>query len=198
MQSFDLTLFHLLNNLAGQHPVLDFIMKCFAQYALEMYAILYLVAWFGFPKSDTKRRHALVVSGFAGILALLFNVLISHIWFRPRPFVSLPPGTFHQIIPHSVDASFPSDHTSGSFGFASASWGKNAKWVSRSFTIIAIMTMISRVYVGVHYPTDVLAGLIVGTLSGRLMWKFSRFLYPITSFGLRLFRFGDSAKQVAN
>lgn len=198
MNSFDLAGYHLLNQFAGHHPILDSMMSFFAQYALELYAILFILAWFVLPKSDTKSRHMLVISGFAGILALLINLVISHIWFRPRPFVALPHGSFNQIIPHSNDASFPSDHTSGSFGFASATWGKNTKWISCSFTILAVMVMVSRVYVGVHYPTDVLAGLVVGSISGRIMWKFSRQLHPLTAFGLRLFRFGDPQKSSVN
>jgi undecaprenyl-diphosphatase len=195
MNSFDLTVYHMLNHLATpSHPILNTVMKFFAQDALEIYAILFVIAWFTLPKQDTKSRHALVVSGCAGILALLINVIIGHIWYRPRPFVALPKGTFNQIIPHSVDASFPSDHTSGSFGFASASWGKNVAWVRYSFTIIAILTMISRVYCGVHYPTDVIGGLVVGVFAGRVMWRFSGLLQPVTDFGLRLFKFGTFSK----
>jgi undecaprenyl-diphosphatase len=75
-----------------------------------------VLAWFALPKKDIQNQHALVVAGFAGVLALIINVIISHIWFRPRPFTVFQKGT--QLIPHSSDASFPSDHTSGSFGFA--------------------------------------------------------------------------------
>ena len=190
MNSFDLYGYHLINQWAGHIPILDKFMSFTAQYALELYALLFVVAWFSLPKPEGDRRHALIVAGFSGILALLINVLVSHVWFRPRPFVSLPKGSFTQLIPHSIDSSFPSDHVSGSFAFAAGSWKNAERWVSYSFTILAILVAIARVYTGVHWPTDVLAGAIVGLLSARIMWAASPLLKPVTQIGLRLFHFG--------
>lgn len=192
---FDIRVYHAINGLAGHNHILDDIMIVFAKYAVEIYAIIFVVAWFTLPKKDIKNRHALVVAGFSGILALLINVVISHVWFRPRPFTVLPHGTYTELVPHSNDASFPSDHTSGSFGFAAASWGKNQKWISYSFTILAVIVMFARVYVGVHYPTDVLAGMIVGVIASKIMWKFSRILFPFTSAVAKIFRYGPASKH---
>ena len=141
-------------------------------------------------KAETQQRHALLIMGLAGVLGLMVNVLISHIYIRPRPFMVLPKGTFTQLIPHSPDASFPSDHTTGSFGFAAASWGKAPKWITVSFTVLAVLNAVARLYVGVHWPSDVLAGVLIGTLCGRLLWKYSTLLQPLTNFGLRLFHYG--------
>lgn len=193
MNTWDNVGFHLLNHMAGHYPGLDKAMEFFAQYALELYALLFLLAWLLLPKEEEVRRHALVVAGLSGLLALLFNVLISHIWFRPRPFAIFPHGTFIQLVPHAQDASFPSDHAAGTFAFAGASWGRSTSWVSYSFTTLAVLVMMARVYVGVHWPTDVLAGMVVGILSGRLMWTASRWIQPLTSVGLRLFHYGRFA-----
>lgn len=195
---FDISLYHLINGLAGHNHLLDDLMIFFAKYALEFYAILFIVAWLTLPKRDIEHRHAIIVAGLSGILALLINVVISHVWYRPRPFTVLHKGTYLQLISHSKDASFPSDHTSGSFGFASGSWGHNTKWISGTFTVIAFLVMFSRIYVGVHYPTDVIASLIVGVLSGKIMWRFSRLFYPITLFFAKLFRFGPVQENSKN
>jgi undecaprenyl-diphosphatase len=190
MNQFDTTVYHLINNLSGRVPAIDVTMIFFAKYALPIYSMLFIVAWFTLPRSDAKQRHSLVVSGCAGILALLINFVISHIWFRPRPFVMLPKGSFNQLIPHSADASFPSDHVAGGFGFASAAWGASPKWISYSLTVLAIIVMIARIYVGVHWPTDVLAGMLVGVLAGRVMRMLSTLVSPLTLLALRLFGFG--------
>lgn len=194
LNTFDLSIYRLINGFAGHNRIVDAVMVFFAKDAPEIYAVLFVIAWFTLPKRDIQSRHALVVAGFSGILALAINVAISHIWFRPRPFAILPKGSYTELISHSMDASFPSDHTSGSFGFAAASWGETQKWIRYSFTIVAIVVMFARVFVGVHYPTDVLAGLVVGILSSRIAWKLSRYLFPLTSVVARLFRLGPTAR----
>ena len=198
MNSFDLFGYHLLNQFAGHHYSIDLIMSFFAQYALELYACLFIIAWFTLPKPETDRRHALVIMGLSGILALIINLVISNIWFRPRPFVTLPKGTFTQLIPHSVDASFPSDHASGSFGFAAGSWNKAPFWVSWSFTLLAILVAIARVYTGVHWPTDVLASVIIGVVSAKVIWLINPIFRPLTNLADRIFRYGKYAKGNSN
>lgn len=191
---FDMQLFHMINGLAGHSQILDSVMIFFAKDALEIYAILFVIAWFTLPKRDIQNRHALVVAGFSGILALLLNVVISHVWFRPRPFTVLHQGAFTELVNHSSDASFPSDHAAGSFAFAAASWGRQQKWISYTFTVIAVIVMFARVYVGVHYPTDVIGGMLVGIIASRIVWKFSKLLSPLTRLAAKLFGYGPSAK----
>jgi undecaprenyl-diphosphatase len=79
-----------------------------------------------------------------------FHALDLIMSFFAQDALELPKGTFTQVIPHPVDASFPSDHTAGSFGFAAGSWSKAQSGVSRGFTVLAILVAIARVYVGVH------------------------------------------------
>lgn len=195
MNTFDRVGYHLLNSLAGQNFLLNQLIIFFANYSLELYMVLFVIAWFCLPKKEAASRHALIIMVLSGALGLIINALISSFWFRPRPFTVLPKGTFTQLIPHSADASFPSDHTTGSFGFASGSWGKNEKWVQISFTVLAFLTAVSRICAGVHWPSDVIAGIVIGTFSGRIMWKFSPLLKPLTNLGLRLFHYGKYARQ---
>ena len=194
MNLFDLSGYHLINQWAGHHPVVDKIMAFFAQYALELYAVLFLLAWFTLPKSESEKRHALVVAGFSGVLALGFNALIGQFFFRPR----LPKGTFNQLIPHSFDTSFPSDHTSGSFGFTAGSWRKASFWVRWSFTLLAILVAIARIYTGVHWPTDVLASIIIGIVSAKIIWLINPVFEPLTNLGLRIFHYGKYAIRNSN
>ncbi|MCL6627102.1 undecaprenyl-diphosphatase [Alicyclobacillus shizuokensis] len=194
MNPFDDEVFHAINQYAGHTPGLDQFMYFIAQYSLELYALLFIIAWFALPRREEARRHALVVSVAGGVIALIINLIIGTIWYRPRPFVAMPHQVNH-IAPHADDASFPSDHTSGAFGFTSGSFGKASRWVSWTFLILAILVMIARVYVGDHWPTDVLASVVVGTVSGRVAWLFDRPLAVVSRLLMRIFRQGRFSRS---
>lgn len=198
MNPFDLNVFHLFNDLAGHHSILDMVMIVFARYSPELYALLFIIAWFALPRGELTRRHALVVAVCGGVLALIINVIVAHVWFRLRPFVVLPHDSFTQLIPHVADASFPSDHVSGAFGFSAGCWGRADRWVSWSFTLIAVLVLVARVYTGVHWPTDVLAGLVVGVVAGRAVWLLATPLWPLTRMGVRLTRQQGSYRPSKN
>ncbi len=166
-------------------------MAVFAQYSLEMYAGIFLVSWFTLPWKEVDRRHGLVLAFAGGLLAFLVNTIIGLIWYRPRPFVALPPSGVHKLIPYAADSSFPSDHVALGFGFAAGSWGRASRWVSFSIALLTIVVMVARVYVGVHWPTDVLAGVAVGVVAGRVAQLGSGLIRHATKLLLRVFRMGD-------
>ena len=70
------------------------------------------------------------------------------------------------VIGPQSEYSFPSGHTAGSFAFVSVLWFLAPKKVSIPMTILAALISLSRLYVGVHYPTDVLGGVIIGSACG--------------------------------
>ena len=114
--------------------------------------------------------------GIGMMIALMMGLVVCNICLKPmiariRPYDLNPLVTLIVDAPH--DFSFPSGHTAVSFAFAAAAacMGKKAHTLSLAF---ACLMGVSRMYLYVHYPTDVLAGAFFGTLCGLLalfLWK---------------------------
>lgn len=109
--------------------------------------------------------------GIAVLLALLINLCITNIALkniiaRPRPFnVSTELVT---LIKHPSSFSFPSGHTSGSFTAALVLYHLLPRKAGVPAMILATMIAFSRMYIGVHYPTDVIGGIVVGIIASTV------------------------------
>ena len=109
--------------------------------------------------------------GFMSAAALLGslvinNHLIKNLVQRPRPFVTFT--DLQIIIPKPSEFSFPSGHTSSSFAAAAVFYRHLPKKLGVPSVILAGLIGFSRLYVGVHYPTDVIAGVVMGVLLSYL------------------------------
>ena len=114
-----------------------------------------------------KTRKVGAMSGVALLLSLLINNnLIKNIVQRPRPFVTFT--DLQIIIPTPSEFSFPSGHTSSSFAAAAVFYRHLPKKLGIPSVVLAGLIGFSRLYVGVHYPTDVIAGVIMGILLSYL------------------------------
>ncbi|WCK56464.1 undecaprenyl-diphosphatase [Aneurinibacillus sp. Ricciae_BoGa-3] len=162
----DYQLFQFINGFAGKNSLLDGIMKAFSSYGPILYGIVLLVIIFA-SKSKAMRRVGL--GGIAAaVIGLAVNFVIHHVFYRARPFVT---HHVNLLLTHAPDSSFPSDHTVGAFSITFALWRFYPR-LGKLLLAIAILVGISRVFVGNHYPTDVLGGAIVGILSGMVVSKF--------------------------
>lgn len=170
----DQTLIHLVNGV-WTTPLLDRMMPFLSKIGnLGAVWLLILGALAAFDKT-TGRKVALAglaafAIGFAGAEVLKEIVL------RPRPFAVLPDVRLLIPAPHSF--AFPSGHTTSSFAVASGAvlaarklLGKMPLWGWPMFALAAAISY-SRIYVGVHWPTDVAAGILFGVFSGWLGAKF--------------------------
>jgi undecaprenyl-diphosphatase len=126
------------------------------------------LAWIYLLARGGRRGRELAVA-FA-VTLLLTDQISSHVikpWVgRTRPCFSVPGVTalVHQI----RSASFPSSHAANSFGAATLIALHDRRWAGAAWGIAALVG-ISRVYVGVHYPSDVLAGALLGVLCALLV-----------------------------
>ena len=117
-----------------------------------------------------KTRKAGLASGIALLFMLITgNMILKPLVARLRPFTVNT--AVELLIPPPTDFSFPSGHTYASFASASAIFRNNRK-IGIPALILASLIAFSRLYLYVHYPTDILAGAAIGIMAG---WAGRRF-----------------------
>ena len=154
----DYALFRLINSMAGHNAALDGIMVGFAKYSPEFFAIVLLVLWLTWKPANQRGAF---LAGSAGLVALGIGQLIGMLFPRPRPYL------VHKVtllITHAADTSFPSDHATLGFAIAAMLYQFN-RGAATLVLLTAIGMAFARVFVGAHYPTDVLGGAVLGTVT---------------------------------
>ena len=156
----DYFIFQQINNLAGQWTYLDAFGIFFAQYlAYILLFLLFLLFW--------KKRKVIFQSLLAGFLAKFGLVeLIRLFWLRPRPFIE---NEVNLLLEHN-GASFPSGHAAFFFALSFVIYQYNKK-AGIGFFTASFFIAISRVFCGIHWPSDILAGALVGVFSGWLVLR---------------------------
>lgn len=124
------------------------------------------------PYGSTRWKLACVSALVSAGLALGVNQVISHLWERARPFTEHPALT-HVLSARTADPSFPSDHASAAFAIAFAVLAFSRRG-GGLFLLAATVVGLSRIALGVHYPSDVLAGAFVGYLAATLVTTLGR------------------------
>lgn len=173
----DYDVFQLINQLAGQSGILDNLMIGLAKYGVLLMALPLLVLWFWGEDGD-KAKKAALLSLLSMTVALLINQVIGHMYFRPRPFAA---HEVNLLLDRSSDPSFPSDHSALVFGIAWLILLKDRR-IGIFALAIAVLVGISRIFVGLHYPGDVLGSMLIGLISALLVWEARTILDPVTSF----------------
>lgn len=154
----NLYLFSLINAGAGLHgwPLLA---ALFAAKWLILLAPLALAAlWAG---GDGPDRHAAVRAALAAACGLALSGLAGLLWFHPRPFMA---GIGHTFMRHAPDSSFPSDHATIMFSVALVLAFSGAPHARRAGLLLLPLSALvawSRIYLGVHYPLDMLGALLL-------------------------------------
>ncbi len=118
-----------------------------------------------------KTRRAGWLALLAMVLGLLCtNVVLKHLVGRVRPWIDV--AGLIPLVNEPDPNSFPSGHTCAAFA-AGLIWARALpqRWMRGTAVLMAVCMGLSRLYVGVHYPTDVLAGAAVGALCAWAAWK---------------------------
>ena len=147
------------------NPVLDWIMIFFTK--LGEYGMIWvLIAILLFCFQKYRRYGALMLVSLLATF-LIGEIGLKNLIMRERPFVADP--TVQQLISLPSGSSFPSGHTASSFTAAWILWKANRK-IGAAGLALAVCIGFSRLYLFVHYPTDVLGGAILGTTCAQCIY----------------------------
>ncbi len=156
----DYRLYNGINQFVLDHDWVGHILSVFETWAVPLLAIATFGLWlFARPGGRRKWKLASASALASAAAALLIAQVVTKIWARDRPFAAHPDA--HVWGSRSPDPSFPSDHASASFGIAFAVFLFD-RVVGSIFLAAATLISVGRVFVGAHYPADVLAGALVG------------------------------------
>ena len=204
--SLDESVFTWINNLGGHVDFIDYIFVGFANDYFTIIAMCLVLVGMWFYACNPKERSinqitvlramaSLVLA--SGAVSLFTNVIFVNggpfdgtwlysVFHHPRPFDVFGLQVVHKFYyPH--DSSFPSNLASIVFGLAMAVWVRNRK-VGTSLLMMAVLACFARIYVGVHFPSDILGGIAFALfglgLTSFLFWAFK----PIVRWLQRLMR----------
>lgn len=170
--------YSLFQNLQGLHGngLFDAVMKFAAQYLLiGVFAVLGLLLLARLRTDGFRRaiRDALWPGG-ALVLSYALGLVAAAVHPEARPFTSHP--AVHPLIAHHPGQAFPSDHSTAAFAIALVVLVFLSKRWGTALLAGAVLIGFSRVYVGVHYPGDVLGSILVSLIGVGLVRAFrSRF-----------------------
>lgn len=158
---FDLKFFYLLNNLAGENSVFDYFIIFLANY-FQYFLIIAFISLLFFLTYPRRQKIKIILIVFASMIVARFGIvdLIRFFYHRPRPFID---HSVNQLISNN-NFSFPSGHAALFFALAMAVYFFNKKWGFWFFAAAFLMGL-SRIIAGVHYPSDVVAGAVIGILT---------------------------------
>ncbi len=169
LEQLNIAVFELINGLAGRSAIFDFIGVFFAEYfQYVLGTILLLVVLLAKNKAKSAEMALVAV---VSALAARFGVknLILLFYSNPRPY-AVPEGRQLVLTPGEDFQSFPSGHALFFFAAATAIWCYDKK-LGPAFFAAAAMIGLARIFVGVHWPSDILAGAALGILTGWLTFK---------------------------
>lgn len=163
LEKFNLNGFRWINDLAGHNVWLDRFMVFAAD---KMGYLLILSVLVIFWKNNYFKRIIFVSFGSAIIARFIFVGLMRYFLYSPRPFLAL--DNVNRLMNHEFESSFPSGHATFYFAMATGVYFYNKK-AGLVYLMLAGLMGIARIFVGVHWPLDILAGAGLGIVTAVLV-----------------------------
>lgn len=188
MAKADEAVFLWLNGLVGKLPFFDRIVELVVSDYLVPVSLALALVGMWFAGGDTLARQKHQIGVFVALSAMAISSLavftINAAYFRPRPFVD---HEVTRLFYAPTDSSFPSNPAAAAFAIAVAVWVVNRRLGSLLLTAAA-MYGFARVYAGVHYPLDIVAGALIAIVVTFLTFKIRDLLGPILTWVIKVGR----------
>ncbi len=166
---FDIAISRALNSIVGISYWSDLLLFFIADY-LEYFLILGVFAYWLLERKSNKNAHRnLLLFVFSVVLSRgMITEIIRYFWYRERPFFTIP--DLWIVVPQLALPSFPSGHAAMYFAIAFVMYHLNKRIGSWYFVFAALISL-SRVVLGFHYLTDIVAGFLVAWFSVAVIKK---------------------------
>lgn len=184
MQELNESLFLLLNASSQPSALVVLIAKFFADYAIWLVPLALVAGWL---RGNNHLRKLMLEAAAAGLAGLLLAQIIGLVWPHPRPFMV---GLGQTLIPHAADSSFPSDHLTLLWAVAfSFLMHQRPRLAGTVLALLGVPMAWARIYLGVHFPLDMVGAAMVAGLSAWLCFREERwFAGPIFSYANAVYR----------
>lgn len=165
----DYKIFQSINQFAGKSSFLDQFVILFSLYGPILFGLVLVWLWFSKKGNKDENRKIVLLAFTVAVITLGIDKVIELSYFRPRPFVN---NTVTMLVEKSnLDPSFPSNHSAGAFALALTILWKRRR-VGVILLIAAFSMALSRIYIGVHYPLDVIVGALIAlSVSCLVIWQ---------------------------
>jgi undecaprenyl-diphosphatase len=174
LDSLNHSVFLALNAGAEPSSVVVFLAIVAARALIFLVPLHLALIWIG---GERAVRFVALAAVMALVIALLVNGVVGSLAYSPRPFVI---GLGHTLVEHRPNSSFPSNHATVFFAYAATLALFGRRTLAFAFIGIGLVVAWSRIYLGIHYPGDMLGAAVVSVvaavLSASLMMRFGPML----------------------
>ncbi|MBD3208586.1 MAG: phosphatase PAP2 family protein [Candidatus Nealsonbacteria bacterium] len=163
---YDTKIILFLNDLVGRSAIFDGLILFFTSY-VQYFLVAALFLFLFYEREARRTRIEILLTTIISVVVARFGVtsLIRLFYNRPRPFITLPVNNLFS----ESGGSFPSGHASFFFSMSAVVYIYNKAW-GLVFFIATVFMGLGRVMAGVHYFSDVVGGMVVGTITAYIVF----------------------------
>ena len=161
----DIKIFRVLNLISGRYAPVDNLMVFFSNKIRYVYLVVLIMLWF----RNRANKRIVIEAGCSLSIALILQWLIKLIYFKPRPFMKRHVDI---LIPSKMDSTFPSKHTVLTFAVSTSIFLYH-RTLGYFMLGMSAMTGFSRIWTGIHYPSDIIGSAFLGSVTSLLTRVFS-------------------------